>query len=98
MLKFNGVELQGPPTGWENLTFDKKLQAWEYVALILEIGGNSNSLVFLNSRRNLLGKYNMLCLPGSSRPTMVPETESSRKVRFDNYPRMLEIIRDKEIS
>lgn len=98
LLKYNGVELQWPPTGWENLTSDKKLQAWECAALTLETGGNLDSLVSLDSRSNLLAKYNMLCLPGSSRPTMVSGTESSRKVRFYNYQRILEIIKAKERS
>lgn len=40
----------------------------------------------------------MLCLPGSSRPTIVAGTESARKLRFYNYQRVLEIIKSKELS
>jgi hypothetical protein len=43
----------------------QKLQAWEYAALTLETGGDLNVLHSLDFRSGLLGKYNMLCLPGT---------------------------------
>lgn len=86
-------KLTWPPSGWETMTSDQKLQAWEFTALSLETDGVINSSSLTSSRSALLCKYNFLCLPGSAKPVMIKEEEMDRKLRFYNYKKLCALAR-----
>ncbi|XP_056011374.1 uncharacterized protein LOC130051967 [Ostrea edulis] len=87
-ISMNSAVISWPPAGWEAFTPDQKLQAWEFAALQLETRGILSAESFSFSRSQLLSRYNMLCLPGSAKPSMCSGDEVDRKLRFYNYKKL----------
>ena len=68
-----------PPAGWEGMDKAKRLQAFEYGAMHLDVGDDG---VPATPRNKLCATYNYLALPGSAEQLI---SEAGQKLRLYNY-------------
>ena len=70
-----------PPTAWNELKRDQRLLAVEYAAMKFDLGTESGVKMAYN-RGDLIDRYNMLVLTGTTMPTI---KDAPRKCRYYNY-------------
>ena len=80
-LNYNDTVMTWPPTAWNELTGDQRLLAVEYAAMKFDLGTESGVKMAYN-RGDLIERYNMLVLPGTTMPTI---KDAPRKCRYYNY-------------
>jgi len=94
-LKITESTVVWPPKGRKLMSSDQKKLIWEHAAMTLE--STSNSLNNIN-RSDLLVKYNMLALPGTSEDDKHSECRVMNKSRYYSYEYLRLIVNGKSVT